>query len=209
MPETEPEVKTESATLSLGRGNLKVGRIPTFSLPAKFTCPGASEWCLKHCYAYRYERRRPNCRDAYSRNLVLSWNPGDFVKVMLDALPPQLPCLRIHVSGDFYAVEYIEAWMKICAARPNTLFWAYTRSWMVPDLLPPLEELRTLKNVRLFASVDPTMPLPPNHWRMAFIATDKRAFGILCPEQLQKSPSCMRCGYCFRAERGNVVFQVH
>ena len=37
--------------VSLGEGNAKVGDVYTFSLPSHATCPGASPWCLEHCYA--------------------------------------------------------------------------------------------------------------------------------------------------------------
>ena len=58
--------------IRLGNGNMKIGAVPTFSLPARLTCPGASPWCLSHCYALRVERLRPSCRMAYARNLLLT-----------------------------------------------------------------------------------------------------------------------------------------
>lgn len=195
--------------LCVGDGNMKVGSIRTFSLPSRLTCPGASSWCSKHCYAYRFERRRPNCRDAYSRNLVLTWHPDEFVEAMLQVIPKKLPQCRIHVSGDFYSVEYIEAWQRICGEYPHTLFWCYTRSWNVPDLLPALEKLRDLPNVQLFASTDPSMPLPPKGWRVAFIEEDPRASGLRCLEQYGRKPSCLECGYCFQQQRGDVIFKTH
>ena len=195
--------------VSLGEGNGKIGDVFTFSLPSKATCPGASEWCLKRCYAHRYERMRPACKRAYQRNLVLAQRPDEFVRVMTGVLPRILPCMRIHVSGDFYDLRYIEAWTHICLAFPQTFFWSYTRSWSVSRLLPALERLRVLKNVQLFASTDPTMPVPPEGWRVAFIETDKRASGLPCSEQTEQYESCLACGYCFRETKGNVIFRVH
>jgi len=58
--------------IRLGNGNTKIGAVPTFSLPARLTCPGASPWCLNHCYALRVERLWPSCRVAYARNLLLT-----------------------------------------------------------------------------------------------------------------------------------------
>ena len=193
----------------LGEGNIKVGKVFTFSLPSHITCPGASPWCLEHCYAYRFERLRPACRRAYQRNLVLAQQPEEFVRVMTGVLPRILPCVRIHVSGDFHSRSYVMAWKRICAAFPQTRFWAYTRSYVVPELSPALEQLRALDNVQVFASTDPTMPLPPDRWRVAFIETDPRATGVLCKEQTQQHESCLACGYCFREHAGNVVFKVH
>ena len=195
--------------VSLGVGNAKVGSTYTFSLPSRTTCPGASTWCLAHCYAHRYERRRPACRRAYQKNLALAQRPDDFACLLTGVLPRILPCMRIHVSGDFHSREYVVAWRSICAEFPQTRFWAYTRSWAVPKLLPALTKLSACSNVELFASTDPTMPLPPKGWRTAFIDIDMRASGTPCRHQQGQVDSCLECGYCFREHANNVVFKVH
>ena len=195
--------------ICLTQGNRKVGRVWTFSLPSFVTCPGASTWCREHCYARRFEKFRPNCRQAYVRNLALSLEPDRLVAKVLDTLPEDAKVVRIHVGGDFYDRHYVESWERICRARPATQFWAYTRSWSVPTLLPSLEKLRSLDNVELFASVDTDMPLPPSGWRTAFIEGDTRASGIICPHQQGRVASCLECGYCFAKKAGNVVFKVH
>ena len=193
----------------VGAGNRKVGKIPTFSLPSRLTCPGASAWCIEHCYARRFERLRAFCRMGYSRNLILSWDTERFVSTMLDQIPPDLSCFRIHVSGDYYDAPYCQAWQRICLARPCVRFYAYTRSWVVPELGPALEQLRALRNVALLASTDLTMPPPPEGWRAAFVEGDPRASGIECREQNGRSDSCLSCRYCFMPGAGNVVFRVH
>jgi hypothetical protein len=195
--------------LCLALGNQKVGRVWTFSLPSLVTCPGASPWCREHCYARRLERFRTNCRQAYLRNLTLSQEPDHLVNKVLASLPEDAKHMRIHVGGDFYSAAYIRAWITICEARPHTRFGAYTRSWVVPELLPSLEQLRALPNVELFASTDPDMSLPPEGWRIAFIADDPRAKGLVCPHQQGLLPSCLTCGYCLRSRPGNVIFNVH
>jgi hypothetical protein len=194
---------------ALGRGNIKVGPIPTFSLPSRFTCPGATSWCLSHCYAWRFERIWPNCRTAYARNLVLSWNTRRFVRAMLDRISEDLPALRIHVSGDFYSEPYALAVWHIAAKRPLTRFWGYSRSWTIPTLLPALERVRALSNFQLFASVDPNMPDPPAGWRVAYLEIDPRANGLPCLHQYGSAASCFECRYCLRPGKGNVVFKVH
>lgn len=197
-----------SVPVCLALGNKKVGRVWTFSLPSLITCPGASEWCREHCYARKVERLRPNCR-AYMRNLALSLVPDQLIEQVLEALPDDAPVVRIHVGGDFYSAEYTESWQRICETRPDTQFWAYTRSWSIPNLQASLDKLRSLKNVELFASVDSDMPLPPEDWRVAFIEGDSRVSGLDCPHQQGQVASCLDCGYCFRKKTGNVVFQIH
>jgi len=195
--------------VSLGLGNMKVGEAFTFSLPSKTTCPGASEWCREHCYSHKYERCRRACQNAYEDNLALSRDTAQFVRIMTGVLPRIMPCFRIHVGGDFYSAEYVEAWQRICGAFPQVQFWAYTRSWVVAELCQPLDGLRSLEHVHLFASTDPTMPLPPRGWRIAFIETDSRSRGMMCKEQTDQEESCLACGYCFRRGHGDVVFRIH
>lgn len=193
----------------VGSGNTKLGPIPNFSLPSRSSCPGASSWCLNHCYAWRFERMRPNCRRAYARNLALSGNVRQFIKAMLRRIPVDLPALRIHVSGDFYDARYCLGWLAIAKRRPQTQFWAYTRSWTIPAMMPALERLRALPNVSLFASLDPEMPDPPVGWRTAYLENDPRASGLPCPHQFSGVASCHECRYCFRAGKGNVIFRIH
>ena len=196
-------------TTFVSNGNTKLGRVAAFSLSSRTTCPGASAWCKEHCYALRIERFRPHCRRAYSQNFALTHNLDAFVREMLETLPPDTPAMRIHVGGDFYNAPYVNAWKEICLRRPRTLFWAYTRSWTLPRICAALEQLRALPNVELFASTDPTMPLPPPGWRIAFIDEDPRAHGLACPQQTGGIASCLDCGYCFRERQGHVVFKVH
>ena len=195
--------------LYLALGNRKVGRVWTFSLPSFVTCPGASTWCRQHCYARRFEQLRPNCRQAYVRNLALSLEPERFAAHVLGSLPEDAPQVRIHVGGDYYSREYIDSWLRICQARPEAQFWSYTRSWSVTALQPNLVRLQALPNLQLFASSDPDMPPPPEGWRAAFVECDPRASGMPCKYQQGQVHSCLECGYCFRERAGNVVFKVH
>lgn len=69
--------------------------------------------------------------------------------------------LRIHVSGDFDTVEYVRNWTEIADKAEKTVFYAYTRSWVDPELIGPLAVLGRRENVRLYFSWDRSMPAPP------------------------------------------------
>jgi hypothetical protein len=56
--------------------------------------------------------------------------------------------LRVLVSGDFYDADYAHKWAVITRRCPRTTFYAYTRSWRVPTIVPALEQLARLPNVR-------------------------------------------------------------
>lgn len=128
---------------------------------------------------------------------------------MIGILPRIIPCLRIHVSGDFFSIEYINAWVEICSAFPQIKFWTYTRSWIVSEMLPSLKRLKSLPNMQLFASTDPSMPHPENDWRIAFIDSDSRAKGMKCKTKQGKTHSCLSCGYCFNETKGHVKILIH
>lgn len=214
---------TDVPLTSNGRWNKKLGAgVIAFStlpgLPAEGgTCPGATSWCQDNCYAVGMDSNgsRPAIHARWSKNTDAVRAGG------MPEIPRQAKYFRIHVSGDFYSPVYIEQWIELCQSRPDVKFWAYTRSWRSPRLLPSLARLRALPNVQLFASTDPSVrAAPPEGWRVASVTDvqlglrDDRQYptqatGLQCPEQVGKAASCADCGYCFKGKKGNVLFLVH
>lgn len=203
--------------MSWGLGNAKLngkgrsGLIATWSTLPVATCPGRSKWCAgadpitgeddgkQRCYALRLTKMRPSVRENYERNT--GEKPTGY---------PPASVIRIHESGDFDTVDTVNYWVEYARKNPRTLFFAYTRSWRVPEIRDALEELRGIENVQLFASTDPTVEeLPPAGWRVAFIKGDERFSGYQCPEQDGRKRSCWDCSYCFRGRSKNVRFKVH
>jgi hypothetical protein len=43
-------------------------------------------------------------------------------------LPTDSGIIRIHVAGDFFSADYMQAWYNVAAMNPNVLFYAYTKS---------------------------------------------------------------------------------
>lgn len=209
-----------------GKGNLKIGAtVYTYSRHAGKpafdnglgTCPGSTPECEAICYAKKISGP---VFENYRRNVG-----SDVPEIPADAT-----ALRIHVSGDFDSVAYIDSWITRIEARPDVTVWAYTRSWRVPALLPGLERLRALPNVQLFASMDvSTADEPPAGWRRAWIDGDRRASwdtrasdngelnsvtadgvnSYVCPEETGHKRDCLDCGYCFNGKRNDVTFLRH
>jgi hypothetical protein len=125
------------------------------------TCPGSTEECEAICYAKRI------------KGAVLGVYVTNAETHEVPPIPEDCKILRIHVSGDFDTPEYILNWVKRLWERPDVTCWAYTRSWRCHSLLEFLEQLRSLPNMQLFASIDPTCDeLPPIGWRRAWIWRD-------------------------------------
>lgn len=196
----------------LSPGNTKLGHIPNFSITAIKTCPGHTNFCVKKCYGRKFEYLRKNCKSAYQLNHEIS-KKSNFHDLMIKEINNiNTKYFRIHgVSGDFYSSNYIKQWIKIVSSLPNVKFYSYTRSYRIIKLLPYLEELKKLKNVTLFASVDNHINISeiPKNWRIAWLETDNRKKGEFCIEQT-KDIKCEQCKYCFNGKKqGDVIFLIH
>jgi|SRR6185436_1077923 len=125
------------------------------------TCPGSTPECEAICYAER---------PVAEQGTVAAMWLGNSVTDNVEPIPEDAKILRLHISGDFNTVRYVENWIERLRERPDVKCWAYTRSWRVPELLPSLEVLRALPNVQLFASMDASCPdMPPTGWRRSWI----------------------------------------
>jgi len=198
----------------LGRGIYTLSRLPgrqTYHLWKDGTCPGATELCLKVCYSmrFRYNRYLWSCMFDNTCNL---WKE-------IPPLPSDAKIVRAHVSGDFDTPEYIDMWGRLCTKNPLVEFFAYTRSWRVPELLPKLSALQCLPNMQLFASMDESTPEePPDGWRVAwlvepdslskFVLSRSGKHTMVCPEETGEKPNCESCGFCFKATKGDVIFEL-
>jgi hypothetical protein len=188
-------------------GKVRNRHIPVFNYNqvAFKTCPGSTSWCESHCYAdkgfYPLLRERHNevARIAHTTDRIIE---------EVEALKTGA-WVRVHTSGDFDTVPYIEKWIVAARLRPDVKFWAYTRSWRIPELRRALNVLRKVKNFQLFASTDPTTEAPPKNWRVAWIDGDKRAQGLVCPEQTGKMADCVSCGFCILGQTGDLILLPH
>ena len=48
--------------------------------------------------------------------------------LIMKSLPDGLPIVRVHVSGDFFSLDYFRAWLMVAANIPSKTFYAYTKS---------------------------------------------------------------------------------
>ena len=135
--------------LIFGKGNAKLSKeIYTFSLPAGFTCP-AAHLCQSYanrqtgkitdgknmsfrCFAASQESTFPNVRHARWHNFDLlakvKNDPFAMASLILSSLDKSVKIVRIHVSGDFFNAQYFRAWCYVAMHRPETKFYAYTKS---------------------------------------------------------------------------------
>lgn len=211
--------------------NTKLGPlIHGWSIPAISTCPGKTTLCSSRCYAHRGFFRMPTVEASHARNYRFSQQP-EFVAWMVGVIAAQfVRVMRVHVSGDFYDVEYTRKWLHIIRQTPHVQFFAYTRSWRRDELLPELIQISQEANVHLWWSIDRESGPAPivRGIRRAYMAINdvdaslapddcdlvfrdkpqtvmKTANGIqVCPPEngvkLANKITCSRCGICWHAK---------
>lgn len=108
-------------------------RILNFSLPAyktqnnKVVCPFAKD-CVKYCYAQKGNYRYPSVKKGLNNRYELS-KKEEFVTIMNANILLERPThVRIHDSGDFYSVKYLNKWIQIANDNKEVIFYAYTKS---------------------------------------------------------------------------------
>ena len=108
-------------------------RVLNFSLPAyktitgKTVCPFAKD-CIKYCYAQKGNYRYPSVVKGLNNRYELS-KTADFIPQMNATIILERPThVRIHDSGDFYSIEYLQKWVQIANDNKDVIFYAYTKS---------------------------------------------------------------------------------
>ncbi len=190
----------------ISRGNLKLGDLPSFSLPVITTCPGKTPFCERYCFGLKGNFNLLNVKEANDRRLDATLRP-DFVDIMVGEIrKTRAPAFRLHVVGDFYSVEYIEKWGNILKALPAIIFFGSTRSWRCGFLSAAIKEFRDMDNAYIKASVDLTDNLSPLNcgWNLWSVEGD----GLPCPHDNGTVANCLECRRCWTKKKLNVTFRL-
>lgn len=198
--------------INISEGNAKMGKLPSFSLPAGLTCSKeACATCFTHgCYARKLERLRPTVHAAYMRNYNDCREKLSFVESVLNDYFDGLNAprvFRLHVSGDFFSKEYFEMWLRVIESHPGTRFLAFTKQYSI--VLPYLDKLP--KNFSLIWSAWPGVPIPRGVIGVLPIAWMQDGTETRVPDTaIQCGGGCDTCGKCLCMTGGNdVVFHKH
>ena len=212
--------------------NYKLGNIWNISLPAVETCGGLSAACAGpdgKCYVLKIYKRRPTVLKAHQNTYVgilEALENGDEFELPTKVKDGDV--FRLHVAGDFFDSAYVYAWINLMVNNPNIQFFAYTRSWRMPEMVESLHALAALPNMELLLSVDRDTGYPnEDDWsgfRTAFMmVTDDDAYlvkpdthvvfrdnrhvvlkqvngNLVCPtENGITKTTCEKCKWCFKA----------
>ncbi len=126
-------------------------KVFTFSVLSGFTCPYAKEclskavmgldgrlhiedgpWTLWRCFSASQEALFKGVYNSRLNNGALialaAKSISDAGLAILDNLPKKAGIVRLHVGGDFQTKAYMQSWIFAANARPDVLFYAYTKS---------------------------------------------------------------------------------
>ena len=131
-------------------------KLKTFSLPSGWTCPGAKDCLSKanratgkiqdgpetefRCFQASAEAVYPSLRKMVWHNFDLIKNAmtnawrykNDKIEAVADliceSLPDKFDILRVHVGGDYFSKEYLQAWIEVAKRNPDKIFYSYSKS---------------------------------------------------------------------------------
>lgn len=207
--------------------NNKVGNTWNFSLPAVFTCgKRALETCGDckngmHCYATK-DYRNPSVVAARFINLNLAMHHMEELENQIEAsiFINERKCekngkesvARLHESGEFFSMEYLEMWMRIARRHPNTTFYTYSTKYEYMEEIIPVKP----ENLKILPSGWEGREIPEKvkeyYGETTVIqkAEDLPKGFFLCPGTGKKSDrkTCEACGWmCAKVKK--VAFIYH
>ncbi len=143
-------LKFKDANGKLKKMSKKLGlKLKTFTLPAGYTCPGAKD-CLAYadrktgkvkdgketqfrCFMASLEATFPSLRamvwENYEQLQVTLKNGVDACADLIhNSLPKKFDVMRVHVGGDYFSKEYLQAWIEVAKRNPDKVFYSYSKS---------------------------------------------------------------------------------
>ena len=95
------------------------------------------------CFSASQEVQYTNVYNSRKHNfdMLRKLSCGEMVDIINQYLPTNACIVRIHVAGDFFSQQYMEAWYTVALLNPKILFYAYTKSlrfWLAINEFPVL-----------------------------------------------------------------------
>lgn len=119
--------KGTELTVTISKGNQKLGSIPSISFPAVTTCVKCE--CNQSCYAIRGRQLYSQILDSYTRNLwIYKHNPDDFWR-SVEASIMTSRYFRYFASGDIPDYNFFDMMTKIASENPHCRQLCFTKKF--------------------------------------------------------------------------------
>ena len=154
-------METKNNTVSISKGNRKMGEIKSVSLPPVLTC-AENCTCAKKCYAMRMYRMYKQTKAAYDRNLeIFTTDPDSYWEQINDSLCTSR-FFRFHVSGDIPTYHYLLGMIESARNNPHCDILVFTKKYnLVNTALDNNVEIPS--NLHILFSEWPGMPMSNPH----------------------------------------------
>lgn len=198
-----------------GHNNVKIGRdvrkgkrfrgywIFTLTLEERATCPRAcAHW--QTCYgnnmpfAKRVDHRDlPALKMAIEKDVAKELGTRGRIGILI----------RLHALGDFFSIEYVEFWRSMLVKYDRLAIFGYTAYSNQTPIGKAIEKIREQFGFRFSIRVSNDSSM--TNWSTRTVVepfTDRQS--IQCPEQINASAGCGKCGLCWNTDR-NIAFIQH
>lgn len=176
------------------------------------TCAGTCEngYCVRGHY-----KVRQSVKNSLANKTLLAREHLDFLEKAINAQikADNIKTIRIHATGDFFSVEYLEMWKRVITSNPNTIFWTYTKETnaekafdnlpnanIVKSNVPMLDNVNSTTNGYNFGHIDYIIAL-----YNALKGLGKSVY--ICRCGIDENQHCTNCTACAKCD--NVLFCEH
>lgn len=119
-------------SVSISKGNVKMGAVPSVSTLPFITCPARCKGtCGKECYAAKIALLRKSILVSYARNTALYMLKPDLFWAGVEYAIKGARFFRFHVSGDIVNREYFENMVAIAKRNEHCQILAFTKRFEV------------------------------------------------------------------------------
>lgn len=205
------DIKEQHVCIS--KSNIKLGMIPSVSLPPIVTCSSlACKFCGKKCYARKICKFRRRVKESYDNNLDILLNDKEKFWREVDGSIKWTSYFRFFVSGDIYDKDFLENMVWCARKNKHCQILCFTKKY---SLVNEYLEYHSLpKNLHLIFSVWKGLECPnPNNLPEAHVlykdgTTTAKDGAKYC------SGNCMDCvtetKNCWTLKRGEqILFKEH
>ena len=205
------EVAAGSITsVTISRGNVKMGAVPSVSTLPFITCPGRCQGtCSGVCYAAKIANMRSSVLKSYARNTALAMMKPDLYWMGIRYAIAGSRYFRFHVSGDILNVSYFAEMVRAAQDNPHCSILAFTKRYEIVNAwIDANGDLP--KNLHiLFSGWEDMEVINPHNLPETNVYDDQpREEWLLC------GGNCFECGCrgvgCWQARNGDVIaFKKH
>ena len=205
------EVKAGTVnTVSISKGNVKMGAVASVSLLPFLTCPGRCKGtCGRECYAAKIANLRASVLKSYARNTALYLLRPDLYWAGVKYAVKGCRFFRFHVSGDIPTAAYFQEMVNTALDNPHCQILAFTKRYEIVNAwINENGELPGNLHI-LFSGWEDMAPVNPHSLPETNVyEQEPDESWLLC------GGNCFECGCrgvgCWQAQKGDIIaFKKH